>query len=193
MCRHACHLLLPWLRATFAMVPDAAQPGLDQRSWSTAPASGPVGRLGRPSAFNPGGVERCVLSLCCPRCMCVCGVLANVAPVHRCARCVRCVCAIGGCFPPPPSPLKIVFLLCICFVLSWLFFFEKWKRGARAHCRHRHGQLVQRCNSVMFSGVRPRFFGGGHAPGVRLARVDVHGYGSGWVWLGASLLVVLAG
>ena len=36
-------------------------------------------------------------------------------------------------------------------------------------------------------------FGGGRAPGVRLARPDVHGYGSGWVWLGASLLLVLAG
>ena len=36
-------------------------------------------------------------------------------------------------------------------------------------------------------------FGGGRAPRVRLARPDVHGYGSGWVWLGASLLLVLAG
>ena len=30
VCRHACHQLLPWLRATFAMVPDAAWPGSDQ-------------------------------------------------------------------------------------------------------------------------------------------------------------------
>ena len=29
--------------------------------------------------------------------------------------------------------------------------------------------------------------------GVRLARPDVHGYESGWVWLGASLLYLLAG
>ena len=38
-----------------------------------------------------------------------------------------------------------------------------------------------------------RCCGGGRAPGVRLAPPDVHGYGSGWVWLGVSLLLVLAG
>ena len=51
---------------------------------------------------------RVVSSLCCPGCMRVCGVLALVAPVHRCARCVRCECAIGGCVPLPP-PLIFVF------------------------------------------------------------------------------------
>ena len=96
VCRHACHQLLPWLQATFAIVPDAASPGWDQRPWSTDPATGTVGRLGRPSASDPGGVGRGVLSLCRPRCMCVCGILAHVAPVHRCARCVRGVCAVGG-------------------------------------------------------------------------------------------------
>ena len=43
----------------------------------------------------------------------------------------------------------------------------------------------------MFSGVCLPCFGG-RAPGAPLARPDVHGYGSGWVWLGASLLWVLA-
>ena len=33
--RLACHRLLPWLRVTFAMVPDAAWPGSDQWHWST--------------------------------------------------------------------------------------------------------------------------------------------------------------
>ena len=61
------------------------------------------------------------------------------------------------------------------------------KKGPRVHCRHKHGQLVQWCNSVVFSGLCRRCFGG-HAPGVRLVRPDVHGYGSGWVWLGAPLL-----
>ena len=51
---------------------------------------------------------RGVSSLCCPRCTCVCGVLALMEPVHRCARCVRCACAIGGCVPLPP-PLIFVF------------------------------------------------------------------------------------
>ena len=38
--RLACQRLLPWLRVTFAMVPDAAWPGSDQWLWSTAPATG---------------------------------------------------------------------------------------------------------------------------------------------------------
>ena len=52
----ACHRLLPWLRVTFAMVPDAAWLGSDQWTWGTAPAAGPVGRLARPSAPGPWGV-----------------------------------------------------------------------------------------------------------------------------------------
>ena len=107
--RLACHRLLPWLRVTFAMVPDAAWPDSDQRPWSTAPATGPVGRLGRPSASDPWGVgsflslgrPTCVqcpgpLGSCSPVCpggllCCVCGVLGHLAPVHRCARSVCCV------------------------------------------------------------------------------------------------------
>ena len=51
--RLACQRLLPWLRVTFATVPHAAWPGSDQWPWSTAPATGPVGRLGCPSASDP--------------------------------------------------------------------------------------------------------------------------------------------
>ena len=95
-----CQRFLPWLRVTFALVPDAAWPGSGQWPWGTVPAAGPVGRLGRPSASDPWGV--------------VCGVLGLLAPVHRCARLVRCfACAVswatwllfflvhGGC--PPAS------------------------------------------------------------------------------------------
>ena len=313
--RLACHRLLPWLRLTFAMVPDAYWPGSDEWPWSTAPAPGSLRQPGRPGVSNPWGVgsflslvrpmcarcpgplgscspvcsrgllcrvcgvlghlapvhrcarsvwcvacavswapwllftgvpaecvalfvrcpgplgscspvrllpvllfvrgvlghlaavHRCarsvscfacavswaswllftgvpgrgVSSLCCPRCMRVCGVLALVAPVHRCARCVRCACAIGVCVPLPPR-------------LIFVFFLEKKRKtGARVHCRHRHGQLVRRCNSVVSSGVCRRCCGGGRAPGVRLARPDVHGCGPGWVWLGVSLLLELAG
>ena len=56
---------------------------------------------------------RGVPSLCCPRCMCVCRVLANVAPDHQCARCVRCGSAVRGCVPlPPPLIFYSVFFLC---------------------------------------------------------------------------------
>ena len=212
--RLACHWLLPWLRVTFAMVPDAAWPGSDQWPWSTAPATGPVGRLGRPSASEPLGIcsflslgrPTCVqcpglLGSCSPVCSlgvlcCMCGVLGHWAPVHRCACCVRCACAMGGCVPLPPPLIFVVF-----FFLLFFFFLggekkektKKGKTGPRVHCRHRHGQLVRWCNSVVSSGVCRRCCGGGRAPGVRLARPDVHGYGSGWVWLGVSLLLVLAG
>ena len=85
--RLACHRLLPWLRVTFAMVPDAAWPDSDQWPWSTAPATGPVGRLGRPSASDPWGMV-----LFCPSAaLRVCSVLGRWAPVHRCARAVCCV------------------------------------------------------------------------------------------------------
>ena len=112
--RLACHWLLPWLRVTFAMVPDAAWPGSDQWPWSTAPETGPEGRLGRPSASDPWGVgsflslgrPTCVrcpgpLGSCSPVCLrgllcCVCGVLGHLAPVHRCGRSVCCVaCAVS--------------------------------------------------------------------------------------------------
>ena len=138
VCRHACHQLLPWLRATLAMVPDAAWSGSDQWPWSTAPTTGPLGRLRRPSATDPGVVDRCVLSLCCIRCMCVCGVLAHLAPVYRCARCVRFAYAVGGCVPPPPPSLIFfsffcLFFACICHLFCFFVcfcFFENGKGGA---------------------------------------------------------------
>ena len=114
MYRLACHRLHPWLRVTFAMVPDAAWPGSEQQPWSTAPATGPVGRLGRPSVSDPWGVgsflspgrPTCVRfpgppGSCSPVCplglLCwVCGVLGLPAPVLRCARSVCCVaCAVS--------------------------------------------------------------------------------------------------
>ena len=106
--RLACHRLLPWLRVTFAMVPDAAWPGSDKWPWGTAPAAGPVGRLGRPSASDPWGVGS-FQSLGRPSCARVCGVLGYLAPVHRCARLVCCVaCAVSRAtwllFTDVPAP-----------------------------------------------------------------------------------------
>ena len=137
--RLACHRLLPWLRVTFAMVPDAAWPGSDQWPWSTAPAPGPVGWPGRPGVSNPWRVgsflsrghpmcARCPgpLGSCSPVCsrglLCrVCGVLGHLAPVHRCvARCgqlrVRCPGPPGS--RSPVCPLGV--LCCVCGVLGHL-------------------------------------------------------------------------
>ena len=110
----ACHRLLPWLRVTFTMVHDAACPCSDQWPRSTAPANGPVGRVGRPSVSDPWGVwsflslgrPTCVrcpgpLGSCSPVCPLgslryVRGVLGHLAPVHRCTRSVRCIaCAVS--------------------------------------------------------------------------------------------------
>ena len=133
--RLACHRLLPWLRVTFAMVPDAAWPGSDQWPCSIAPATGPVGRLGRPSASDPWAVGS-FLSLGRPTCMqcpgplgscspvcprgllcCVCGVLGHLAPVHRCARWVCCVaCAVSRAtwLPFTGAPARCVALRVRC-------------------------------------------------------------------------------
>ena len=94
--RLACHRLLPLLRVTFAMIPDAARPGPDQRPWGAAPAAGLVGRLGRPSEPDPVGLTCCCPSLSRPWCSSVCNVLGHLVPVHRCARSVLCAaCAVS--------------------------------------------------------------------------------------------------
>ena len=225
--RLACHRLLPWLRVTFAMVPE--QPGRARTSGLGVPLL-PLARwVGWVAPVRP---THGVLVLSCPSAaLRVCSVLGRWAPVHRCARAVccgayavswaswllftgvlarcvvlhvRCPGPLGSCSPVcvlcavrvchgwlcPSSPPLIFF-----FFLGFFFFFcwgkkkkknkEKTKNrktGARVHCRHRHGQLVRRCNSVVSSGVCRRCCGGGRAPGVRLARPDVRGLGSRWVW-----------
>ena len=168
----ACHRLLPWLRVTFAIVPDAGLPGSDQWPWSTAPATGPVGRLGRPSVSDPRGVgsflslgrPTCVrcpgpLGSCSPVCplgalRCVCGVLGHLAPVHRCARSVRCfACAVSwatwllftgvsACFvtlrvqfPGPLGSCSLVRLLgLLCCVLGVLGHLAPVHRCVRSVC-----------------------------------------------------------
>ena len=133
--RLARHQLLPWLRVMFAMVPDAAWPGSDQWPWSTASATGSLGRLGRPSASDPWGVgsflslsrPTCVqcpgpLGSCSPVCpcgmlCCVCGVLGHLAPVDRRARsvcCVVCVVSRATCLPFTGVPAGCVVLRVRC-------------------------------------------------------------------------------
>ena len=85
----------------------------------------------------------------CVRCP---GPLGACSPMH--AMCVVCVCCW---LLPPPSAPPLIFFSLLCSV-SVVFFMEK---GPRAQRRHRHGQLVQRCSSVMSCGVRCRCFVGG--------------------------------
>ena len=169
--RLTCHRLLPWLWVTFAMVPDAAWPGSDQWPWSTAPATGPVGWLGRPSASDPWGVgsflslgrPTCVecpgpLGSCSPVCprgllCCVCGVLGHLAPVHPCARSVCCVaCAVSWAtwlpFTGVPAVSSSAFPLLLSFcLLVLLFSFVFFYRGGRLWC----GAFgaVRRCGCVL--------------------------------------------
>ena len=86
--RLACHQLLPWLRVTFAMVPDAAWPGSDQ--WCHGVPLLPLAPWVRWVA--PVRPTHGVLALSCPSpALLVCSVLGRLAPVHRCARAVCCV------------------------------------------------------------------------------------------------------
>ena len=115
--RLACHQLLPWLRVTFAMVPDAAWSGSDQWPWSTAPATGPVGRLGRPSV-RPMGCRFFPV----PRSPYVCAVSWATwlpftgAPAGCVVLRVRCPGPLSSC--SPVRPLGV--LLCVCGVLGLL-------------------------------------------------------------------------
>ena len=154
VCRLTCHRLLPWLRGTFAIVPDAAWPGSSQWPWGIAPAAGSVGRLGRPSASDPPGVGS-FLSLGRPRCAIVCGVLGHLAPVRWCARSaccvacaaswatwllftgvpascialrVRCPRTLGSCSQVCPLGL----LCCVCGVLDPLAPFHRCARSVRS-------------------------------------------------------------
>ena len=97
----ACHWLLPWLRVTFAMLPDAAWRASDQPPWGTAQAAFPAGGLGCPSASDTWVVVCCHLSPCRPRCASVCGVHGPLKLLHRCALgsgvcLVCCVCGLHG-------------------------------------------------------------------------------------------------
>ena len=87
MYRLACHRFPPWLRVTFAMVPNAASPGSDQcLGVPLLPLARWVGWVA-PACATQG-----LLVLCCPSAaLRVCGVLGHLAPVHRCVRSVCCV------------------------------------------------------------------------------------------------------
>ena len=171
--RLTCQRLLPWLQVTFAMVPDAAWPGSDQRPWGTSPAAGPVGCLGRPSAPDPSGVDS-FLSLGRPTFARVCGVLGHFAPVHRCARLVRCfACAMswatwlllnsvparcvvllvqcagprGSCSPVCPLGA----LLCLCGVLGHLALIHRCTHSVRCFAC-----AVSWATWLLFTGVPAR-------------------------------------
>ena len=93
--RLACHRLLPWLRVTFAMVPVAAWPGSDQWPSSTAPATGPVGRLGRPSVSDPWGVGSS-LSLGRPTCVQCLGPPGSVISLSLLRTCAPLTLTFSG-------------------------------------------------------------------------------------------------
>ena len=118
--RLACQRLLPLLWVTCSVVPDAAWPGSDQWPWGTAPAAGPVVRLGRPSAPDPWGIGS-FLSLRRPSCAHVCRswatwLLFTGVPASCVVLLVRCPGPLGSC--SPVCPLGVLF--CLCAVLGHL-------------------------------------------------------------------------
>ena len=212
--RLACHRLLPWLPVTFAMVPDAV-PLLPLARWvgwvaPVRPTHG-VLVLSCPSAAlrvcsvlgRLAPVHRSARAVCCvvsalswATWLLFTGVLARCVVLR-----VRCPGPLGSC-----SPVCELCAVRVCY--GWLcpsssppnfrlfFLMQKKKKGKNrgAHTlQAQDGQLVRRCTSVLSSGVCHRCCGGVRAPGVQHARSDVHGLGPGWVRLGVSLLLVLAG
>ena len=124
VCRHAYHQLLPWLGATFGIGCSLARLGaaaLEYRSchWPDGPAGSP--QCVRPWKCRPWCPVPLLPSVHvrvrCPSPRGVC------SPV--CALCAVRVCCWWLCpSSPPPNFLFCFFsLLCICFVLSSLFFF----------------------------------------------------------------------
>ena len=117
--RLACHQLVPWLWVTFVIVPDAAWLGSDHWPWSTASATGPVGRLGCPSASDPCGVGSLFPV---PQPPYVCAVswatwlLSTVVPARFVVLRLRCPGPLGSC--SPVRPLGV--LCCVCGVLGHL-------------------------------------------------------------------------
>ena len=116
--RLACHRLLPWLQVTFAMVPDAAWPGSDQWPWSTAPATGPLGRLGRPSVSDSMGCW--IFPVPRPPYVCAVSWATRLPFTGVPARCVallvRCPGPLGSCSPVCLRGLS----RCVCGVLGHL-------------------------------------------------------------------------
>ena len=212
--RLACHRLLPWLRVTFALVPDAVPPASDHglgvpplllAQWvgwvaPLRPTQGVWFVVARPSAALgahacavswatwllfigvsarcvalhvrcPGPLASCSLVYSLGALCCVCGVLGPLAPVHCCARSVRCVvCAVSWatwplftCVParcvvlrvwcPGPlcscSPLcSLSALRCVCGVLGDL---APIHRCARSVCCV--ACVVSWATSLLFTAV----------------------------------------
>ena len=165
-------------------------------------------------------VHRCARAVCCGASavswaswLLFTGVLARCVVLH-----VRCPGPLGSCSPvcvlcavrvchgwlcPSSSPPNFRFFFTrflFFFVFLLVFFFrgkkkektKKRKTGARVHCRHRHGQMVRRCNSVVSSGVCHWCCGGSRAQGCGSRVLMYTGLGQGgfgevslcfWSWL----------
>ena len=113
--RLASQRSLPWLRVTFAMVPNAAWPGSDQQPRGPPPAAGPVDRLGRPSAAVLScpsatlGVHVCAVSWAT-------WLLFTGLPARCVSLLVRCPGPLGSCSPV----CQLGALCCVCGVLGHL-------------------------------------------------------------------------
>ena len=149
--RLACHRFLPWLWVTFAMVPDAAWPGSDQRPWGTAPAAGPVGWLGRPSVSNPWHVGPFCpsVALCVHLCAVSWATLLLFTGVP--ARCVvlRVRCPGPLCSCSPVCPLGV--LCCVCGLLGHLAPAHRCARSVRCFA-----DAVSWATSLLFTVVPAR-------------------------------------
>ena len=130
--RLACHRLLPWLRVTFAMVPDAAWPGLGPVALEYRSCHWPGGSAGSPQCVRPMGYWFFPV----PRPPYVCavswaaGLLFTGVPARFAVLRLRC--------PGPPgsrSPVcSLGVLCCMCGVLGHLAPVHRCARCVRCAC-----------------------------------------------------------
>ena len=129
-----------------------------------------------------GVPSRGVPSLCCPRCLCVRAVLAQVAPVHWRARCVRCACAVGGCvsLPPPLFFFSVPYRFFLKKQIKQFFFKKILQRRGRAYTAGR--SMGNWCSGAIVSCSLACVVGGlATAPGGFGSRILMYtGMGQGW-------------
>ena len=130
------------------MVPNAAWPGSDQQPWSTAPATGPVGRLGRSSVSDPWGWFFPV-----PRPPHVCAV-SWATWLQFTGVPARCVVFGVRCPGPPGSCSPVCPLGVLCWVCGVLGLLAPVHRRARSVCCV--GCAVSWASWLLFTGVPAR-------------------------------------
>ena len=117
VCRHPCHQLLPWLRATFAVVPRCSLARLGPLGLEYRSCHWPGGSAGLPQCVRPWGcrpLRACACAVCWP-------AWRLFTSAHAVCR-LRVLSVVASPLLPPPNILYFSFLFFILY--SFSFFSE---------------------------------------------------------------------